>query len=143
APLLQRKTFYRLFGITINGVEYIGVLGIILLVIFVLTSLLLIGIVMIQDNQGEGLGGIFGGSGGASMGSRSGNILTKTTTILGTVFLVTAFALAWINRTPEEGDVIRAAQDQLSEESNEWWTQSDEDGEESQSEEIPIDTSAE
>ncbi|MFP4179444.1 MAG: preprotein translocase subunit SecG [Spirochaetaceae bacterium] len=120
-----------------------GVLGIILLVIFVLTSLLLIGIVMIQDNQGEGLGGIFGGSGGASMGSRSGNILTKTTTILGTVFLVTAFALAWINRTPEEGDVIRAAQDQLSEESNEWWTQSDEDGEESQSEEIPIDTSAE
>ncbi|MFO7849894.1 MAG: preprotein translocase subunit SecG [Spirochaetia bacterium] len=112
-----------------------GFLGIILLVIFVITSLLLIGIVMIQDNQGEGLGGIFGGSGGASMGSRSGNILTKTTTILGTVFLVTAFALAWINKSPEGGNVIEAAQDQISEENNEWWNQENE--EEPQSEEVP------
>ena len=104
-----------------------GFLGIMLLVIFVLTSLLLIGIVMIQDDQGEGLGGIFGGSGGASMGSRSGNILTKTTSILGAVFLVTAFGLAWINKTPESGNVIGAAQEQLSGESNEWWNQPVED----------------
>lgn len=100
-----------------------GFLGIVLLVIFVLTALLLIGLVMIQDDQGEGLGGIFGGSGGASMGSRSGNILTKTTSIVGAVFLVTAFGLAWINKTPESGNVINAAREQMSQEDNEWWNQ--------------------
>ena len=33
----------------------------ILLVIFVISSLLLIAIVLIQDEQGEGMGGLFGG----------------------------------------------------------------------------------
>jgi preprotein translocase subunit SecG len=100
-----------------------GFLAIVLLVVFVLICLLLIGLVMIQDDQGEGLGGIFGGTGSTSIGSRSGNILTKTTSIIGAVFLVTAFALAWINKTPEQGNVIGAAQEQAGGESAEWWNE--------------------
>jgi preprotein translocase subunit SecG len=100
-----------------------GFLSIVLLVVFVSVALMLIGIVMIQDDQGEGLGGIFGGTGSTSIGSRSGNILTKTTSILGAVFLVTAFALAWINKTPEEGNVIGAAREEISGEAVQWWNQ--------------------
>lgn len=111
-----------------------GFLSILLLVVFAIGSLLLIGVVMIQDDQGEGLGGLFGGGGGASFGSRSGNILTKATTVLGAVFLVSSFVLAWINRTPEAGDVLGAARRGSAQESTAeaWWIVDDEsDGDQS------------
>ncbi len=87
-----------------------GALSILLLIVFGITSLLLVGVVLLQDEGGEGLGGIFGGGGSAGpVGNRSGNILTKATSVLGTVFLVTAFALAWLNRSPDTGNVEAAA----------------------------------
>jgi len=87
-----------------------GALSILLLIVFGITSLLLIALVLLQDEGGEGLGGIFGGGGGAGpVGNRSGNILTKSTSVLGAIFLVTAFALAWLNRSPDTGDVEAAA----------------------------------
>lgn len=99
-----------------------GVLGIILLVIFIATSLLLIGLVLIQDEQGEGLGGIFGGGSAAPVGNRTGNILTKTTSILGAIFFLTSFGLAWLNRTPEAGNVEAAARALEAEQGAiEWW----------------------
>jgi preprotein translocase subunit SecG len=106
-----------------------GVLSIILLVIFVLTALLMVAVVLMQDEGGEGLGGIFGGGGGSQqMGSRSGNILTRTTAVLGAIFLLTAFGLAWLNRTPEAGSVEDVAREaQSGQETVEWWrTDSDE-----------------
>ncbi len=94
----------------------------ILLVLFVLSSLLLIAVVLIQDEQGEGLGGLFGGGSSTPFGSRSGNVLTRLTSILGTIFILTAFGLAWVNRTPESGDVIGAARRQQGTQTSvEWW----------------------
>ena len=100
-----------------------GLIGVVLLVVFALGSLLLIVLVLIQDDQGEGLGGLFGGGGSASFGSRSGNILTRSTTVLGAVFLVGAFALAWLNKTPESGDVLGASRRGASAEQSveAWW----------------------
>jgi preprotein translocase subunit SecG len=104
-----------------------GLLGILLLILFILASLLLITLVLIQDEQGEGLGGIFGGGSTTPFGSRSGNVLSKFTAILGAVFLFCAFGLAWINKTPESGDVLGAARRGAGSEISveEWWTVSD------------------
>ena len=104
-----------------------GLLGILLLISFVLASLLLVTLVLVQDEQGEGLGGIFGGGSTTPFGSRSGNVLTKFTAILGAVFLFCAFGLAWINKTPESGDVLGAARRGAGSENSveEWWTVSD------------------
>lgn len=99
-----------------------GLLSILLLILFVITALLLIAIVMIQDEGGEGMGGIFGGGGSTQVGNRSGNILTKTTSILGAIFLLSSFGLAWMSRTPEMGDVEAAARRlQGGDTAVEWW----------------------
>ena len=112
-----------------------GALGIALLVIFVITCVLLIIIVLMQDEQGEGIGGIFGGGSSSAFGSRSGNVLTKFTGILGALFLVCSFGLAWINKTNESGDVIGAARRRQAQEQTieEWWGPQDAE-EEAQSE---------
>ena len=118
-----------------------GIVGILLLVVFVLGALFLIGIVLIQDEQGEGIGGLFGGGSATPFGSRSGNVLTRFTSILGAIFLVCAFALAWINKTPESGDVLGAARRGGASETSvdEWWSPDGtlEAGPEAESEQVP------
>lgn len=100
-----------------------GFLGIGLMVIFVISALLLILIVLLQDEGGDGLGGIFGGGGNTQVGNRSGNILTRITTVLAAVFLISSFGLAWLNRTPDSGDVEAAARRLEAEQGGtvEWW----------------------
>lgn len=101
-----------------------GIVGILLLVIFILSALLLVLFVLIQDEQGEGLGGIFGGGSGSAFGPRTGNVLTKITSILAVIFLTGAFGLAWINRTPEVGNIVgKARVETLKESKNDWWVE--------------------
>jgi len=102
-----------------------GLLSIVLLVIFALASVLMILVIMLQDDQGEGIGGLFGGGSSSAFGPRSGNILTRFTTILGAIFIVGAFALAWLNRTPESTDIIEKARlEQMQEaEASNWWVE--------------------
>jgi len=101
------------------------VIGIILLVLFVIISLIMMLVVLMQDDQGEGITGMFGGAGTTPLGSRSGNILTRFTSIVGALFLFGAFALAWLNRTPETADLEAKARAQRlqSEQSTEWWVE--------------------
>jgi preprotein translocase subunit SecG len=102
-----------------------GLIGIVILVVLVLSAALLILLVLIQDETGEGVGGIFGGGSSTPFGSRAGNVLTRFTAVLATIFLVCTFALAWLNRTPETGNVIgKARQQQLqSTSTQDWWVQ--------------------
>ena len=102
-----------------------AIVGTLLLVIFVISAILLIIIVMMQDEQGDGLGGIFGGGSGAAFGSRSGNILTKTTSILGAIFILSSLGNAWINRTTSSGDVLGVAREEIVDTTSEWWNSSE------------------
>ena len=106
-----------------------AVLSVLLLVFFVISAILLLIIVLIQDEQGEGLGGIFGGGGmSGQIGNRKGNFLTRTTTVLGIVFLLSSFGLAWINRTPDTGDIEAAARrDEREAATTDWWAVPDEE----------------
>ncbi len=98
-----------------------AILGTLLLVIFVISAILLIIIVMMQDDQGDGLGGIFGGGSGAAFGSRSGNILTKATSIIGAIFILSSLGNAWVNRTITSGNVLGVAREEVVDNTSEWW----------------------
>ncbi len=100
-----------------------GAIGVILLVLFSISAVLLIIIVLLQDEQGEGLGGIFGGGSSSAFGSRSGNILTKFTSVLGAIFIICAFSLAWFNRSVDDSDVLKAARENMqnTEDAGDWW----------------------
>jgi preprotein translocase subunit SecG len=83
-------------------------------------------VVLIQDDQGEGIAGMFGGAGTTPLGSRSGNVLTRFTSILGALFLFGAFALAWVNRTPERGaglEALARAKQLRETQATEWWVE--------------------
>jgi len=89
------------------------ILSTVLLVFFVLVAILLVLLVLIQTEEGDSLGGIFAGSSGSAFGSRSGNVLTRTTTVLGSLFLIISLGLALLNRTPG-GTGVEAAGRELS-----------------------------
>jgi preprotein translocase subunit SecG len=107
---------------------FIGIIEIVFIVVFVICAFLLMCLVLVQDEQGEGLGGIFGGGSSTPFGSRSGNVLTKLTSILGAIFLLTSLGLSWIKSTNEAGDVVGAAQVQRQESSVgvDWWRTAEE-----------------
>ena len=99
-----------------------GILSIFLLVIFVIVSLLLIFMVIIQNEGSEGLGGIFAGSSNTAFGSRSSNVMQRFTYVLGALFFVCAFSLALLNKG-STGNVEAAALKNAPAQStsSEWW----------------------
>lgn len=96
-----------------------GIFGIVLLVLFIIVCLLLILMVVIQDSDGDSLGGLFSGAGNAAFGSRSSNVIVRFTYILGGLFFVVAFGLAMINRS-NVGNVEAAVKAQGGQ-ATEWW----------------------
>ena len=98
-----------------------SILGIVLLVFFVIVAILLVLLVLAQNEEGDSLGGIFAGGSGTAFGSRSGNVLTRATTILGTLFLVISLGLALMNRSPSGSGVERQGRILTPETGSEWY----------------------
>jgi preprotein translocase subunit SecG len=98
-----------------------GVLSVLLLVFFVIIAVLLILLVLVQSEEGDSLGGIFAGGSGSAFGSRSGNVLTRATSILGALFLVISLGLALVNRSPGDTGVEAAGRRSSSTENSTWW----------------------
>ena len=99
-----------------------GVVGIILLVVFVIVCILMIAIVLVQDEDGNGLGGLLGGSSSMTFGSRSSSVLTKTTYVLVVLFFLISFGLAFVNKAPKSKSLDAAVQQtQEATESGDWF----------------------
>lgn len=62
----------------------------ILIVVYLIVSIALVGMILIQQGKGADMGASFGAGASATLfgSSGSGNFLTKTTTILATLFFV-------------------------------------------------------
>ncbi|MFH0907698.1 MAG: preprotein translocase subunit SecG [bacterium] len=83
------------------------ILRVLLIVIEVATSVMLIGLILLQKSSSQGMGLAFGaGMGEALFGSRTGNVLTRATVILSCVFLATTLLLAIVFTSSHERSII-------------------------------------
>src|ERR1700749_1973892 len=83
----------------------------VLLIIHLFVTLALIGVVLIQRSEGGGLGiGSSQGMGAFMSGRGTANLLTRTTAILATLFMVLSLVLALMNRgtTGVAGSILEA-----------------------------------
>lgn len=70
----------------------------VLLIVYLIVSIMLIGLVLIQQGKGANAGASFGGASNTMFGSGgSANFLSRTTAILAIVFFITCLAIANIN----------------------------------------------
>ena len=103
-----------------------GLIGVILLVIFVLVCIFLIALVLLQNSDGDGLGGLFGGGSNSAFGSRSASVLTKVTYVTVFLFFLVAFFLALVNRSPSDQGFEQEARTQRAAETQEgWWNETE------------------
>jgi preprotein translocase subunit SecG len=73
----------------------INILINLLIVVEILVSVLLILVILVQPSKSGGLGGALGGGMGEQLfGARTGNVLTKATIILASIFLANTLGLA-------------------------------------------------
>lgn len=79
----------------------------VLLIIHLFVTLALIGVVLIQRSEGGGLGiGSSQGMGSFMSGRGTANLLTRTTAILATIFMVLSLVLALLSRGTSVGTSI-------------------------------------
>jgi len=71
-------------------------MGSVLLVIHLMVAILLVALILMQRNSGNALSGLGGGNGADSFLSArgKGNLLTRTTAILATIFFITSIMLS-------------------------------------------------
>jgi preprotein translocase subunit SecG len=75
----------------------------VLLTIEVIVCIAMIGVILLQRSEGGGIGlGSGGGVGGLMSGRGTANVLTRTTVILGTIFIATALALALLAKSSRQ-----------------------------------------
>ena len=75
-----------------------------LIVIHTIVSLLLIAVVLMQASQGGGLSGTFGGNATSTVlgGQNAGNVLSRITTWLATLFLALAVVISVLTGPSED-----------------------------------------
>ena len=87
-----------------------------LIVIHTIVSILLISVVLMQASQGGGLSGTFGGQATSSVfgGQNAGNVLSKITTWLATIFLSLAVVISVMSSPTAESStsIVRQAADE-------------------------------
>ena len=87
-----------------------------LIIIHTIVSILLISVVLMQASQGGGLSGTFGGQAASSVlgGQNAGNVLSRITTWLATLFLSLAVIISMLSgpTTNASSSIVKeAAQD--------------------------------
>lgn len=78
-----------------------------LIIIHVICCILLVAIVLLQVGRGMGIvGSLGGGIADTLFGSRAGDVLTRSTTVIATVFMITSLSLAYIS-LKKTGSVVK------------------------------------
>lgn len=77
-----------------------------ILTVHIISSILLILLVLAQSGKGAEAGAMFGGATQAAFGAEGGNILTKITTTLAVIFMLTSISLTVIQNKANSSSVM-------------------------------------
>lgn len=102
-----------------------GVVKTILLVAFVIICILLVLLVLVQNEDRNGMGSAFGGGQSTAFGAHSASVLVKTTGVLVALFFVITLGIALANRPSDNADIsktVEAVQGASSETEEDDWT---------------------
>ncbi len=87
-----------------------NIIRVVLIAVEIITCVLLIGVILLQQSKSQGMGVAFGGGmSDAIFGSRAGNILTKVTIILALIFFVNTTLLGITYTTKTESSIVDSA----------------------------------
>ena len=83
-----------------------------LTIVHLIVCAMLMGVVLLQQGRGGGMGAAFGGAGTQVFGGGgAGNILTRATAVAATIFMLTSVSLAWLSSTGDRAMKARIAQE--------------------------------
>lgn len=81
-------------------------------IVHVFVCMVLVGVVLLQQGKGGGMGAAFGGATTQVFGGRgAGNILTRATAICAAVFMLTSVSLAYLSSSGDRALKARVAQE--------------------------------
>ena len=112
-----------------------------LTIVHLIVCAMLMGVVLLQQGRGGGMGAAFGGAGSQVFGGGgAGNLLTRATAVAATIFMLTSVGLAWLSSTGDRAMKARIVQEQ--QKHNERGTLRKKDKPVPSSEPAPMDTPA-
>jgi len=83
-----------------------------LTIVHVLACAMLMGVVLLQQGRGGGMGAAFGGAGTQVFGGGgAGNILTRATAVAAAIFMLNSVALAYLSSTGDRAMKARIQQE--------------------------------
>jgi preprotein translocase subunit SecG len=81
-------------------------------IVHVFVCMVLMGVVLLQQGKGGGMGAAFGGATTQVFGGRgAGNILTRATAICAGIFMITSVSLAYLSSSGDRALKARVAQE--------------------------------
>ena len=81
-------------------------------IIHVFVCLILMGVVLLQQGKGGGMGAAFGGGTAQVFGGRgAGNILTRATAVCAGIFMLTSVSLAYLSSSGDRALKAKVAQE--------------------------------
>lgn len=81
-------------------------------IVHIFVCMVLIGVVLLQQGKGGGMGAAFGGATAQVFGGRgAGNILTRVTSIAAAVFMITSVSLAYLSSSGDRALKARVTQE--------------------------------
>lgn len=86
--------------------------NLVLVVHYIVCSFLIV-VILLQAGKGADIGAVFGGGSGTVFGSRgAATFLSKLTTVMAIVFLLTSISLASISRSKSESSILKTVPQQ-------------------------------
>ncbi|EEF84129.1 preprotein translocase subunit SecG [Borreliella spielmanii] len=95
-------------------------------IIFVIVSIFIVLLILIQDEQGDGIGGVFGGGSSSIFGAKSSSVAVKITGFFIALFFIFVVLLSFMNTRRADNSFLNDIKTENNNSSTFWDNESNE-----------------